>query len=259
MAWWAGRPAPHRPLGHPPLLGPDYSSRFPLSPDAAREPKRRGTCAAWRRPCRRAELPMPRLIQPGGCARSSLITSFAPAVPVACPGSGNRSGVSTSSAPSSAVLIAARLPSRVPSPDRHAYRLPAAGSAGAYSGSQADRTGGVAMPSEPTLLRMLITGRHWQKFETFDAQFKRAARELAAQDDEPRLRTVTVSPRQFERWYSGTVKTAPYPDSCRILEHMFGYPVQQLLAPAPDKVQQLTPDGTLGQQHHISSGIVPVR
>jgi len=40
---------------------------------------------------------------------------------------------------------------------------------------------------------------------------------------------------------------------------MFGYPVQQLLAPAPDKVQQLTPDGTLGQQHHISSGIVPVR
>ena len=32
------------------------------------------------------------------------------------------------------------------------------------------------MPGEPTLLRVLITERHWQKFETFEAQFRRAAR-----------------------------------------------------------------------------------
>lgn len=89
------------------------------------------------------------------------------------------------------------------------------------------------MPSErTTLLRVLITGRHWQRFPTFEAQFRRAAEELATQQDEPGLRRVTVSPRQFERWYAGKVKTEPYPDSCRVLEHMFGYPVGQLLGPA---------------------------
>jgi hypothetical protein len=41
-----------------------------------------------------------------------------------------------------------------------------------------------AMPTETTLLRLLVTGRHWQKFATFEAQFRRAAVELAAQQDE---------------------------------------------------------------------------
>ncbi len=141
--------------------------------------------------------------------------------------------------PPPAARSGARLPSPMPSCDRHGHGLHAAGSAGAYRGSQADRTGGVAMPSEPTLLRVLITRRHWQKFETFESQFKRAARELAGQDDEPRLRTVTVSPRQFERWYA--------------------YPVQQLLAPAPNTTQQLTPDGRSAHQHQFSGGMLPVR
>jgi hypothetical protein len=88
------------------------------------------------------------------------------------------------------------------------------------------------MPGEPTLLRVLITERHWQKFETFEAQFRRAAVELAKQAGEPDIAKVTVSPRQFERWYAGKVKTVPYPDSCRVLEHLFGYPVRRLLAPS---------------------------
>jgi hypothetical protein len=94
------------------------------------------------------------------------------------------------------------------------------------------------MPGGPTFLRLLITARHWQKFETFEAQFRRAAAELGAQQDEPRLRTVTVSVRQFERWYSGQVKTRPHPDSCRVLEHMFGQPVDQLLASANQVTSQ---------------------
>jgi len=98
-----------------------------------------------------------------------------------------------------------------------------------------------AMPGETTLLRLLVTGRHWQKFATFEAQFRRAAQELAAQQDEPGLRKVTVSPRQFERWYAGSVKTEPYPDSCRVLEHMFGYPVRQLLGPASQATLRMAP------------------
>jgi transcriptional regulator with XRE-family HTH domain/tetratricopeptide (TPR) repeat protein len=84
--------------------------------------------------------------------------------------------------------------------------------------------------SRPTLLRALITQRHWQRFQTFEAQFRHAARELAEHDHDPDLAKLTVSSRQWERWYAGSVKTEPHPDACRVLEHMFGYPVQQLLA-----------------------------
>lgn len=85
---------------------------------------------------------------------------------------------------------------------------------------------------EPTLLRVLVIERHWQKYTTFERQFRRAAWKLAEEQGEPELRRATVSPRQFERWYAGTVKTEPYPDACRILEYMFGYSIKQLLGPA---------------------------
>lgn len=83
-----------------------------------------------------------------------------------------------------------------------------------------------------TLLRVLILARHWQKFDTFATQFRRAAHELAAAEGESWLASLTVSRRQFERWYAGQVKTEPHPDACRVLEHMFGYTIQDLLAPA---------------------------
>jgi transcriptional regulator with XRE-family HTH domain len=87
-------------------------------------------------------------------------------------------------------------------------------------------------PGRPTLLRVLIAERHWQRFQVFEVQFRRAARELAERDGDPDLAKLTVSSRQWERWYSGNVRTEPYPDACRVLEHLFGYPVRQLLAPA---------------------------
>jgi hypothetical protein len=101
------------------------------------------------------------------------------------------------------------------------------------------------MPGEPTLLRTLITARHWQRYETFAVQFVRAARKLAEDEGEGELAKVSVSARQFERWYGGKLRTLPHPDACRILERMFGYPVQQLLAPA-GRVPADTPP-TIGQ------------
>ncbi len=101
--------------------------------------------------------------------------------------------------------------------------------------------GPVREPGEPTLLRTLIAQRHWQSFRAFETQFRRAARELADRERDPGLAKLTVSSRQWERWYSGSVKTEPYPDACRVLEHMFGYPVQQLLAIAETGGRQ--PDG----------------
>ena len=81
-------------------------------------------------------------------------------------------------------------------------------------------------------MRVLVTSRHWQKFATFERQFRNAARELAEREEDPGLARVTVSRRQFERWYAGAVKTTPHPDACRILEFMFGLPAARLLAPA---------------------------
>lgn len=108
-----------------------------------------------------------------------------------------------------------------------------AGERAAATARPADPTGQPVMPAEPgrpTLLRTLIAERHWQNFRAFEAQFRRAARELSERERDPDLAKLTVSSRQWERWYSGNVKTEPYPDACRVLEHMFGYPVQQLLA-----------------------------
>jgi len=77
---------------------------------------------------------------------------------------------------------------------------------------------------------MLVRQRHWQKYETFVRQYETAADELADRENDPRLRGLSIAKRQFERWLSGTVKTEPYPDHCRVLEYLFGRPVRELLA-----------------------------
>ncbi len=89
------------------------------------------------------------------------------------------------------------------------------------------------MPARPTLLRMLVAQRHWQKYETFATQYARAASELAVRDQDPKLRGLSIAKRQFERWLAGTLKTRPYPDHCRVLEYLFGHTVEKLFSPTP--------------------------
>jgi hypothetical protein len=83
--------------------------------------------------------------------------------------------------------------------------------------------------SGPTLLWVLLGERHWRQFRTFEAQFLKAARDLAAREEEPWIADLTVSERTFERWAFGKIRRSPHPDASRVLEHMFGYPVQELL------------------------------
>ena len=116
---------------------------------------------------------------------------------------------------------------------------PSAGPAGQAEAARDPRQAGV--PSPPTLMRILINERHWQNFRAFKAQFRRAARELAERDSDPDLAKLTISSRQWERWYSGNVKTEPYPDACRVLEHMFGHPVQQLMSPPGQQIGNARP------------------
>ncbi|WP_460037592.1 hypothetical protein [Streptomyces cavourensis] len=97
------------------------------------------------------------------------------------------------------------------------------------------------MAETPTLLRVLTLRRHWQVYETFRLRFEATAAAVADDENDARLRGLSVSKRQFERWYGGAVKTRPYPDQCRVLEAMFGVGVDHLLAPAPQAVERTTP------------------
>ncbi|MDT3397617.1 hypothetical protein RKE29_13305 [Streptomyces sp. B1866] len=81
-----------------------------------------------------------------------------------------------------------------------------------------------------TLFRQIIQHRHLTTYQAFAAQFARAARELAMQDEDPRLALLEVSSRQFDRWVGGELKSRPRPDTCRVLEHMLGRPAQELFA-----------------------------
>jgi hypothetical protein len=85
----------------------------------------------------------------------------------------------------------------------------------------------------PTLLKVLLSKRHWQKYETFCREYKRVERDL-----NPERPTGPPSQAQYYRWLTGKVKGGrPYPDACRVLEAMFPeWSAENLLQPCPDNV-----------------------
>jgi tetratricopeptide (TPR) repeat protein len=91
---------------------------------------------------------------------------------------------------------------------------------------------GGSVSKNPTLLWVLVTRRHLQRYESFLPRFEEAARTLAAHEREPRLASATIGRRQYERWLSGKLVGRPHPDACRILEHMFTCSIDELFGPA---------------------------
>lgn len=92
---------------------------------------------------------------------------------------------------------------------------------------------------EPTLLKALLKVRHWQKLDTFARQWDRVANTIDSQ-----LVGSCPAHAQFYRWLSGSIRSMPHPDACRILEAMFpGWTVQQLFRPVRTSrsMLQLTP------------------
>lgn len=81
-----------------------------------------------------------------------------------------------------------------------------------------------------TLLWHLMKARHLQVYESFAVQFEQAANDLARRDRDTRLCGLSASKRTVERWWGGELKGQPQPDQSRVLEHMFGRPVAELLA-----------------------------
>lgn len=87
------------------------------------------------------------------------------------------------------------------------------------------------MTGNPTLLAVLLEDRGLNRYGSFSAAYQKAARAL-----DPRLPASAPSRAQFHRWTKGELRSLPYTDHCRVLEHMLdGYSATQLLGPCPDR------------------------
>ncbi|HEY9439451.1 MAG TPA: DUF5919 domain-containing protein [Mycobacteriales bacterium] len=86
------------------------------------------------------------------------------------------------------------------------------------------------MPTTPSLFRVLVQQKHWNKYITFCAQYDKAA----ARVDRTLVGT-WPSRGQFHRWLAGQLVGLPYSDHCRVLEHMFPeWTATDLFAPCPE-------------------------
>jgi len=82
--------------------------------------------------------------------------------------------------------------------------------------------------ASPTLLKVLLTQQHLQRYETFRDTYEQVAAQLAPELPAP-------SRAQFFRWLNGQLKRgAPHPDACRVLEGMFpSWTADDLFGPPP--------------------------
>ena len=97
----------------------------------------------------------------------------------------------------------------------------------------------------PTLLKVLLTEQHLQRYETFCDEYERVAAQIS-----PELPKTAPSRAQYYRWLTGQLKGGiPYPDACRVLERMFPpWTVKDLFGPPPlANGQQLQADGASKQ------------
>jgi hypothetical protein len=87
------------------------------------------------------------------------------------------------------------------------------------------------MSERPLLLKLLLRERHWQNYGTFCAEYDKAAARI-----DPDLAGSFPSRAQLHRWLTGSLRSLPYPDHCRVLEEMLpGWTAEQLFHPAsPD-------------------------
>ncbi|MBZ3908453.1 MULTISPECIES: tetratricopeptide repeat protein [Streptomyces] len=120
------------------------------------------------------------------------------------------------------------------------------------------------MPARTTNFRTIVQERRWT-YEAFCIQWKRACEELAERDRDPRLATVPMSRRTFDRWMKGDLtERGPRPDTARVVEYLFGIPVGQVFAqsdegPAeePDQAEAVRRrlEGTLTSGHINEAGL----
>ncbi|MGP4113616.1 hypothetical protein ACTWP5_22235 [Streptomyces sp. 4N509B] len=93
-----------------------------------------------------------------------------------------------------------------------------------------------------TLLHLLVQQRRWT-YDVFRRAYEKAAREVATTTGDPSIGTATVSEQSYRRWTAGKVRSLPNWPASTILEHMFGRPVGEILAPPANEVAAPLPCG----------------
>jgi hypothetical protein len=84
------------------------------------------------------------------------------------------------------------------------------------------------MPQRPVMLKVLLGQRHWQNYATFCAEYDKAARRVDGD-----LSQTFPSRAQLHRWLTGSLRSLPYAEHCRVLEEMFpGWTAEQLFQPS---------------------------
>jgi len=87
------------------------------------------------------------------------------------------------------------------------------------------------MTAHPTALAVLLEDRGLNRYGSFCAAYQKAAGAL-----DKGLAHSVPSRAQFHRWLTGELRSLPYTDHCRVLEHMLpGYSAPQLFAPCPER------------------------
>jgi hypothetical protein len=83
--------------------------------------------------------------------------------------------------------------------------------------------------AEPVVLRDLLREKHWQKYQTFQREYDKAA----ASVDQTLVGTAP-SRAQLHRWQAGELKGLPHPQHCEVLEAMFpGHRAAEMFIPSP--------------------------
>jgi hypothetical protein len=89
----------------------------------------------------------------------------------------------------------------------------------------------MAVTGCPTLLAVLLERKGLNRYGSFCAAYEKAARSLDGKPAAPPSRA------QFHRWLTGDVRSLPYTDHCRVLEHILaGFTASQLFAPCAEGV-----------------------
>ncbi|MBC7267677.1 hypothetical protein ACF09G_31340 [Streptomyces albogriseolus] len=84
----------------------------------------------------------------------------------------------------------------------------------------------------PTLFHVELKRRGWDDWEEFCIHFSAAARTLADLTGRRRLATASVGRTTFDRWAKPDYGGRPRKEAAQILEHIFGYSVDELFSPA---------------------------
>ncbi|MEE1930682.1 hypothetical protein V1J52_21230 [Streptomyces sp. TRM 70351] len=91
-------------------------------------------------------------------------------------------------------------------------------------------------------------------FETFTVHFQRAAKEVAQLDGNASLASVYVARSTWDRWMAGDIKGLPRPTTCRVLEHLFGEPAEQLFGPLePEATPTAATAGSGSMSPHLAA------